>query len=86
MPKSLMKRWHGYHVITLFAVSILLSTVITFWHWQMGLVSFAAVILVALYSLQAQQAFQRDLESYISTLSYRVNKAGEVRSPICQLE
>ncbi|MCM2676434.1 DHH family phosphoesterase [Alkalicoccobacillus plakortidis] len=77
MPKSIMKRWHGYHVITLFAVSILLSAVIMFWHWQMGLVSFAAVILVALYSIFAQQAFQRDLETYISTLSYRVNKAGE---------
>ncbi|TSB47521.1 DHH family phosphoesterase [Alkalicoccobacillus porphyridii] len=77
MPKSLTKRWHGYHVMTLFALSILLSSVIAFWHWQMGLVSFAAVILVAFYSLQAEQAFKRDLESYISTLSYRVNKAGE---------
>ncbi|WYP26546.1 DHH family phosphoesterase [Alkalihalobacillus sp. FSL W8-0930] len=77
MPKSIMKRWHGYHVIALFAVVIVLSTLITFWHWQMGLVSFAAVILVALYSVYAKKGFEQDLEAYLSTLSYRVNKAGE---------
>ncbi|MEK4566945.1 DHH family phosphoesterase [Alkalihalobacillus sp. FSL R5-0424] len=77
MPKSIMKRWHGYHVIALFAVVIVLSTLITFWQWQMGLVSFAAVILVALYSVYAKKGFEQDLEAYLSTLSYRVNKAGE---------
>lgn len=77
MPKSIMKRWHGYHVIALFAVAIVLSTLITFWHWQLGLVSFAAVILVVLYSVFAKQGFEQDLEAYLSTLSYRVNKAGE---------
>ncbi|MFK3936746.1 DHH family phosphoesterase [Alkalihalobacillus sp. NPDC078783] len=77
MPKSIMNRWHGYHVIALFAVAIVLSTLITFWHWQIGLASFAAVILVAFYSVYAKKGFEQELEAYLSTLSYRVNKAGE---------
>ncbi|MFC0471577.1 DHH family phosphoesterase [Halalkalibacter kiskunsagensis] len=77
MPKFLMKRWHGYHVITLFVVALLLVGIVTWYQWQIGLIGFFTLGVLAFYSIQARIYFERDLEEYILTLSYRVTKAGE---------
>ncbi|ADC49628.1 hypothetical protein BpOF4_07850 [Alkalihalophilus pseudofirmus OF4] len=77
MPKFLMKRWHGYHVIALFAVAVIFSSVLMIYHWQVGVIGLFILGVLAIYTSQARFAFERDLEAYIQTLSYRVNKAGE---------
>ncbi|WP_100374315.1 DHH family phosphoesterase [Bacillus sp. FJAT-45037] len=77
MPKFLMKRWHGYHVIALFAVAVIFSGVLMVYHWQVGVIGLFILGVLAIYTSQARYAFERDLEAYISTLSYRVNRAGE---------
>lgn len=77
MPKFLLKRWHGYHVITLFVTAFLFISVLTWYQWQIGVVGFLILGAIAIYAVQARIYFERDLEEYILTLSYRVSKAGE---------
>ncbi|WP_017725821.1 DHH family phosphoesterase [Halalkalibacterium ligniniphilum] len=77
MPKFLMKRWHGYHVIALFVVATSFLITIMLYRWQIGVVGFFILGVLAIYAVQARISFEKDLEAYISTLSYRVNKAGE---------
>ncbi|WP_332634814.1 DHH family phosphoesterase [Halalkalibacter flavus] len=77
MPKFLLKRWHGYHIIILFAVAFLFVSILTWYQWQIGVIGFFILGVVAIYAIQARIYFERDLEKYILTLSYRVSKAGE---------
>ncbi len=77
MPKFLLKRWYAHHVIVLFVVSTVFLSVITYFQWQLGVFGFIILTLVAIYAIQARLAFKQQLEEYISTLSYRVHKAGE---------
>lgn len=77
MPKFLLKRWHGYHLIALYSVAILMNIIATLYNWKIGLLGFIILGVVVLYSIQAKRSFEKDFETYISTLSHRVNKAGE---------
>ncbi|WP_026675535.1 DHH family phosphoesterase [Alkalihalobacterium bogoriense] len=77
MPKFLLKRWHGYHVVSLFTIAIIFIGILTLYRWEFGLVGFFLLGVLAIYTVQAKISFESDLEEYISTLSYRVNKAGE---------
>lgn len=77
MPEFLMKRWHGYHVKALFAVAILFLGILTYFQWQIGVFGFFILGVLAIYSAQAKRSFERELEHYVMTLTYRVNKAGE---------
>ncbi|WP_088104590.1 DHH family phosphoesterase [Halalkalibacter urbisdiaboli] len=77
MPKFLMKRWHGYHIITLYVITALFIGILALYQWQIGVLGFFILGVMAIFTIQARLGFERDLEKYISTLSYRVNKAGE---------
>lgn len=77
MPEFLLKRWHGYHVITLFAVAVIFIGILTMYQWLLGLLGFLCLGFLLIYTVQAKSSFVKDLEEYISTLSYRVNYAGE---------
>ncbi|WP_216831644.1 DHH family phosphoesterase [Alkalihalobacterium elongatum] len=77
MPKFLMKRWHGYHVISLFTVAVLFIGILTYYQWQLGIIGFFLLGVLLIYTIQARISFEQQLEDYISTLSYRINKAGE---------
>ncbi|WP_100405864.1 DHH family phosphoesterase [Bacillus solitudinis] len=77
MPKFLMKRWHGYHILSLFIVAALFISILTYYQWKIGVVGFLILGLMVIYTIQARIVFESDLEDYISTLTYRVNKAGE---------
>ncbi|MFC7370787.1 DHH family phosphoesterase [Fictibacillus iocasae] len=77
MPKFLLKRWHGYPVIALFVLSVLLVSILTYFHWAIGLAGFAALGILFYYNMRAETAFQDELGDYISTLSYRIKKVGE---------
>ncbi|MFD2615286.1 DHH family phosphoesterase [Paenibacillus gansuensis] len=76
MPKFLLTRWHGLHIVWALALILLLSLGLAYFHWELGL---AAVILCGVlvyYTIQAEKAFRHDLNEYISTLSHRVKRAG----------
>ncbi|WP_088036663.1 DHH family phosphoesterase [Evansella clarkii] len=77
MPNFLLKRWHGYHVIALLSVAVLFTGILTYYQWQIGLLGFFSLAVVFYFMIRAKSHFEEDLSSYISTLSYRVNKAGE---------
>ncbi|GEL07579.1 DHH family phosphoesterase [Salisediminibacterium halotolerans] len=77
MPNNLLKRWHGYHVIALLIMSALFSFIITLYQWELGAAAFVLLLGVFYFTIKARSEFERDLSQYISTLSYRVNKAGE---------
>ncbi|MBM7095386.1 DHH family phosphoesterase [Bacillus sp. H-16] len=77
MPNFLMKRWHGYHVVALLGIAILFTGILTYYQWQIGLVGFLGIAIVFIFVLRARIQFEKDLTEYVSTLSYRVNKAGE---------
>ena len=77
MPKFLMRRWHGYHVVALFLVAFLFIAILTYYNTQVGVIGLFLLGVVLIYTIQARASFEKDLEAYIATLSYRVNKAGE---------
>ncbi|WP_096186066.1 DHH family phosphoesterase [Evansella halocellulosilytica] len=77
MPNFLLKRWHGYHVISLFSVAILFIGILTYYQWQIGLLGMISLAIVLYFMTRAKSQFERELAAYIETLTYRVNKAGE---------
>lgn len=77
MPEFLLKRWHGYHIIALFAVAFIFIGILTIYQWIIGLLGFFSLGILLFYTIQARNLYKRDIEEYISTLTYRVNKAGE---------
>jgi cyclic-di-AMP phosphodiesterase len=77
MPEFLLKRWHGYHIIALFVMAVIFVVILTIYEWVIGLLGFLSLAILLFYTIQAKNSFKKDLEQYISTLSYRVNKAGE---------
>ncbi|WP_096202906.1 DHH family phosphoesterase [Bacillus sp. FJAT-45350] len=77
MPKFLMTRWHGSHVIVLFAVSLVFITILTFYRWEIGVIGLFLLGIVFIYTKRAKDSFEQNLEEYVSTLSYRVDKAGD---------
>ncbi|SES22530.1 DHH family phosphoesterase [Salipaludibacillus aurantiacus] len=77
MPKYLLKKWHGYHVIALFSIAVLFNGILTYYQWQLGVLGFACLGGVLFLMIRARIQFEKELSEYISTLTYRVNKAGE---------
>jgi c-di-AMP phosphodiesterase-like protein len=76
MPKFLLKRWHGLHMVWTFVLLVALSVVLLVYQWLLGVVGFMASGLLAFYTLRAEAAFRRELNRYIATISHRVKKAG----------
>ncbi|MFA9556262.1 DHH family phosphoesterase [Evansella sp. AB-rgal1] len=77
MPNYLLKRWHGYHVLALLFISVVFIGILTYIQWQIGLLGFLCLAFVTYLMSQAKKEFEEGLSDYVSTLTYRVNKAGE---------
>ncbi|TLS35152.1 DHH family phosphoesterase [Pseudalkalibacillus caeni] len=77
MPEFLTKRWHGYHVIALFVISILFIGIIAYYNWILGIASVVIMTLLVYNAVRAESAFQEDVKGYLSTLSHRVRKVGD---------
>jgi len=77
MPKFLLQRWYGLHMILALSFCLLLLTILTLYHWVYGAIGIIGVIGLVLVSLFMEKKFQRDLRMYLATISHRVKKAGE---------
>ncbi|MDQ0257584.1 c-di-AMP phosphodiesterase-like protein [Evansella vedderi] len=77
MPKYLLRRWHGYHVVALLVIALIFMGILSIYNWKIGLFGFAALAFVLILMFMAKGKFEEELVDYISTLSYRINKAGE---------
>lgn len=76
MPKFLLKRWHGLHIVWIFALLIVLIAVLMIYQWVIGLIALLLCAVLAYFTLQAEQAFRKDFNHYVTTLSHRIKKAG----------
>ena len=77
MPKFLLKRWYGLHMVLALSFSLLLIAILTWHHWVYGAVGVICVVGLVLFTLQNEKQFQRELHSYLATISHRVKKASE---------
>lgn len=77
MPKFLLKRWYGMHMVLALCFSFLLLGILSLHHWMYGAIGIVCLIGLVLYALQAEKGFQRDLRLYLATVTHRVKKAGE---------
>lgn len=77
MPKFLTKRWHGYHVITLFVIALLFAGVLFSYNWFIGVGALVLLSLGAFMAVKLEVMFQRELKDYLSTLSHRIKKVGD---------
>ncbi|MBO8165104.1 MAG: DHH family phosphoesterase [Brevibacillus sp.] len=77
MPKFLLKRWYGLHMVLALSFCLLLLAILTMYHWLYGAIGIICVIGLVLVSRYLEKEFQRDLRMYLATISHRVKKAGE---------
>lgn len=77
MPKFLLKRWYGMHMVLALSFSFLLLGILSLHHWMYGAIGIVCLIGLVIYAVQAEKGFQRDLRLYLATVTHRVKKAGE---------
>lgn len=76
MPKNLLNRWHGHHILWGFALLIGLSAILMVYEWPFGVAGLTLSALLAFYVTRAERAFRKELNRYLATLSQRIKKAG----------
>lgn len=76
MPRHLLKRWHGRHMIWAFVLMAWMVFILFLYEWLSGLVALFLFGALVYYMLVAERAFEKDLYDYVSTLSHRVKRAG----------
>ncbi|WP_135554589.1 DHH family phosphoesterase [Paenibacillus cymbidii] len=75
MPKFLLKRWHGLHMLWAFVFMIVLVAVLSAYQLILGIVALLISAGLAYYTIMAERAFRKDLNRYVGTLSHRVKRA-----------
>lgn len=76
MPKFLIHRWHGLHMVWTFILLLVLVVALFVYEWLIGLIGLVFCGVLAYYTLLAEKAFRKDLQKYAATLTYRVKKVG----------
>ncbi len=76
MPKFLLNRWHGLHIIWGLVLMLTLIVVLAAYQWQLGAVGLLLSGAVVYYTLIAERAFRKDLYGYMGTLTHRIKRAG----------
>ncbi|WP_226681701.1 DHH family phosphoesterase [Sutcliffiella horikoshii] len=77
MPNYFEKLNLRYPVYLLFVIALIQLGIIVFFQWQIGIVSFLLLGLVVYLYIKVEQKAKKEMETYISTLSYRLKKVGE---------
>ncbi|TDF94371.1 DHH family phosphoesterase [Paenibacillus piri] len=76
MPKFLLKRWHGLHIVWIFVLLTVLIFILLLYQWVIGVIALMVCGVLAYFTLKAEQAFRKDLNHYVATLSHRIKRAG----------
>ena len=76
MPKFLVQRWHGMHNVWALVLILLLTAVLAWYQWVIGLIALVLGAGVAVYAVLAERAFRKELNDYVLTLSYRIKGVG----------
>lgn len=83
MPKMLFQRWYFKHIIWTFVLLVVVTGVLAYYNWMVGLLAFAGIAALAVASLAAEHKFRQETELYLTTLGLRVKRAGRAPSSIC---
>lgn len=78
MPGSKKKQRLSSHLWIIYLLSILLLSMVWYFHWLLGLVMTLFLVASFYYSLRTEKILFNETEKYISTLSSRIEKVGEV--------
>jgi c-di-AMP phosphodiesterase-like protein len=76
MPKFLLTRWAGLHIVWALIWMLALTIGIGIYQWQLGIISLVGCGVLSYYTLLAERAFRSELTEYIAALSHRVKRAG----------
>jgi cyclic-di-AMP phosphodiesterase len=77
MPQYLEKRHFRYLLYGLIGLTFVLLSFLTYYNWIFGLIGFALMFLPYYLIFELDRKQRKEVEEYISTLSYRVKKVGE---------
>jgi c-di-AMP phosphodiesterase-like protein len=76
MPKFLVQRWHGMHIVWALVLIFMLTVTLAWYQWLFGLFGLVLGGGVAAYGILAERAFRKDLNDYVLTLSHRIKSVG----------
>ncbi|QOR66644.1 DHH family phosphoesterase [Cytobacillus suaedae] len=77
MPDFYKKKMFRYPIYALLLISLVLLGITFYFNWIIGFACFLLLGLVVFYVFRADSLLNKEMESYISTLSYRLKKVGE---------
>ncbi|MFC5469393.1 DHH family phosphoesterase [Cohnella suwonensis] len=76
MPKFLVQRWHGMHIVWALVLIFILTVALASYQWLLGLLGLMLGGVVAVYGILAEKAFRKDLNEYVLTLTHRIKNVG----------
>ncbi len=77
MPDFYKKKMFRYPIYALLLISLILLGITFYFNWIIGFTCFLLLGFVVYYVFRADALLNKEMESYISTLSYRLKKVGE---------
>ncbi|MEH7112233.1 DHH family phosphoesterase [Neobacillus niacini] len=77
MPAFIEKRSIRYPFYGLIGITVVLLIVLTYYNWILSLIGFILIIPPLYYMIVVDSGQRKEMEDYISTLSYRVKRVGE---------
>ncbi|MED3623728.1 DHH family phosphoesterase [Neobacillus thermocopriae] len=77
MPAYLEKRSIRYPFYGLIFLTIVLLIVLSYYNWIISLAGLLLIVLPVYYMVTIDNQQRKEMEEYISTLSYRIKKVGE---------
>ncbi|HLO12666.1 MAG TPA: DHH family phosphoesterase [Pseudoneobacillus sp.] len=77
MPQYLEKRHFRYLLYGLMSLTFVLISFLTYYNWVFGLIGLITMFLPYYFIFELDRKQRKEVEEYISTLSYRVKKVGE---------
>jgi c-di-AMP phosphodiesterase-like protein len=76
MPKFLVNRWHGMHIVWALVLIFVLTVSLTWYNWVLGLLGLVLGGTVGVFGVLAERVFRKELNDYVLTLSYRIKNVG----------
>lgn len=77
MPKFIMQRWHGIHMWFVLVALALLTGILFYYQWLLGMLGLFAIVTYVFLQNRIGKQLEAELEQYLTTITYRVKKAGE---------
>ncbi|MBA4602884.1 DHH family phosphoesterase [Thermoactinomyces mirandus] len=78
MPKFVIQRWHGYHMVFAMCFSLVLIALLSTYQWIYGIIGLVFFTVLAMILYQAERAFRKDFNEYVLTLGNRIKNAGQM--------